>query len=288
MVSSMTAFARQDGAGDWGRGAWEVRSVNHRYLEIYLRLPDELRALETAVRERVGRSINRGKVDCSLRFSPAARSGSEFTLDMALAERLIRAARAIEDQLQEATPLSAADILRWPGVVETTAIDWERVAGPLLALLDATLSTLVESRRREGEKLGQLIAARCAEARDRIRALKACLPDIMVEIRQRLLNRVAEAGIELDSGRIEQEVVVLAAKLDVAEELDRLEAHLDEVLRVLDLDAPTGRRLDFLMQELNREANTLGAKSAHLASSAAALELKVLIEQMREQVQNIE
>lgn len=288
MVCSMTAFARQSGEGTWGRGAWEIRSVNHRYLDISIRLPDELRPLETEIRERVNRAIRRGKLECTLKYYAAGKLESAFSLNMELAGRIIDAGSKVQSLLDERAPLNALDILRWPGVLESAAIDLEQVGGPILELLDDALDNLVAARRREGSKLRSLVETRCRDARKQVAMLRDRLPQILEDINERIKTRLTEAQVELEAGRLEQELVLLAAKLDVAEELDRLDAHIEEVLRILGQDEAIGRRLDFLMQEMNREANTLGSKSAHIQTTTASVDLKVLVEQMREQVQNIE
>jgi len=288
MVSSMTAFARESGEGEWGKATWELRSVNHRYLDVTLRLPEELRALESAVREHAARALRRGKVDCTLRFEATAGADHALTVNAPMLGQLAGALATVRTMLPDTAPANALDVLRWPGVVAGAAIDAEHLGAPLLALLDRALQTLVRTRQREGDKLQALIAARCAAARAEVVQLREQMPAILAEVRERLQGRLAELREEFDAARLEQEIALYAAKLDVAEELDRLDAHLEEVVRVLGENDAIGRRLDFLMQELHREANTLGSKSAHLASTAASVELKVLIEQMREQVQNIE
>ncbi len=288
MVSSMTAFARQVAEGDWGKATWELRSVNHRFLDVSLRLPEDLRGLEGAVRERLAAKLKRGKVDCTLRYEPPGGGATRLTVNDALLDAVIAAAQDVAARLPQSTPLAPLDLLRWPGVIDTADVDAERIGAAVLQLLDAALEELVATRTREGEKLKGMLSSRCELARGESTRLRARMPEILAEYDARLRARVAELLTAADPGRIEQEVALLAAKIDVAEELDRLEAHLEEVARVLADDDAIGRRLDFLMQELHREANTLGSKSAHLASTAASVELKVLIEQMREQVQNIE
>jgi len=288
MVSSMTAFARCTGQGEYSHTVWEMRSVNHRYLEISVRLPEELRGLESAVRERISGLLQRGKVECLLRHNLMTADVSGPAINMSLVRRLAKACRDIDAEVHAPSSLSAIDLLRWPGVVEGETPDMETMSGPLLQLLDSTLVTLVEVRRREGAKLKALIEERCALAAGQIATLRDRLPEIMEGLKERLRTRALELASGLDPGRFEQEMLLLALKLDVAEELDRLETHLGEVSRILRDGGAIGRRLDFLMQEMNREANTIASKSAHVETTGASVELKVLIEQMREQVQNIE
>ena len=298
MVHSMTAFAREEIDADWGAAAWELRSVNHRYLDVSLRLPEELRSLDAGVRERVAARVRRGKVDCSLRVQPAAgRGGAGFSLDLDLAGRLLDATRKVEAAARRAPrtpgglpllPPSALDVLRWPGVVEPPGIDRESVGSAALQLLDRALDTLVAARAREGAKLGGLVAGRCEEAADITARVRAVLPEVQERYRARLLARLDEARAGADPDRLAHELVMFASRTDVAEELDRLDAHVAEVRDALGSGSPIGRRLDFLMQELQREANTLGSKSADPDTTRASVDLKVLIEQMREQVQNIE
>jgi uncharacterized protein (TIGR00255 family) len=280
----MTAFARQAGDGEWGKAVWEIRTVNHRYLETSLRLPEDLRALETDIRERIAQKLHRGKVDCTLRYSPSGQLQSDFSLNRSLVTRLVNTAREIEP----GCTINPLDLMRWPGVLDITALDADALRPTLLALLDRTLEQLLAARAREGAKLRDAILARRSSALAQVELLRVRAPEIVAGLRARYTQRVMELGPDLDQGRLEQECALLAQKLDVDEELDRLAAHLAEVERVLQEAGPIGRRLDFLTQEMHREANTVGAKSAHIETTNASLELRVLIEQMREQVQNIE
>lgn len=286
MIASMTAFARLEDSGDWGRAVWEIRTVNHRYLEIGLRLPDDMRVLENRIRERISAKIQRGKVDCSLRYEPDETNMGDITINQVLADKLISAARDLP--LGSSTQINPIDILRWPGVINRETPDAEAIGGPLLTLLDATMDLILENRLREGEKLAALLVERCNAAAVCVKATRTRLPEIMDAIRERIIARSLELASEIDRDRLEQEMVILAQKLDVAEELDRLETHIEEVRRILTTAEAKGRRLDFLMQEMNREANTLGSKAGSIDVSNASVELKVLIEQMREQIQNIE
>ncbi|HKK15089.1 MAG TPA: YicC/YloC family endoribonuclease [Gammaproteobacteria bacterium] len=288
MTASMTAFGRTEYDGDAGHIIWEIRTVNHRYLEISLRLPEELRNLESRIREQISARISRGKVDCTLRFEAVISGSQGLTINPDLVTALLESANTIMTSIPEPAPINAIDILRWPGVITQKTPDPEVIGKLLLEQLDKTLDIVLDTRRREGEKLRTIVLERCDSALALVREIKRRLPEIMSLMREKLLGRAQELEMDLDVERLEQEVLLLAQKYDVAEEMDRLEMHIVEVRCVLDSDEPVGRRLDFLMQELNREANTLGSKSAHYDYSNASVELKVLIEQMREQIQNIE
>ncbi len=288
MVSSMTAFSRQAGQGEWAGAIWELRSVNHRYLEISVRLPEELRGLEGRVRDLVGSRIQRGKIDCVLRYSPAESDSMAPVLRLELVRRLIDACERVNALLDRPAPISAVELLRWPGAVALAPPDVEAIGEPLLRILDTALSALVEARRREGGRLRSVIEERCAAAAARLAWLRERVPEIMSALKDRFMSRVPELASGMEPGRLEQEMMLLAQRLDVAEELDRLEIHLDEVKSSFGTASPIGRRLDFLLQEMNREANTIASKSAHAETTSSAVELKVFIEQMREQVQNIE
>ena len=288
MIASMTAFGRTEETAEIGHILWEIRSVNHRYLEISTRLPEDLRMLETAVREHISNRVKRGKIDCNLRFEPVNTVNKELSLNRELMIALIKSAETVQAELSNANNINPVDILRWPGVINRETPDPETVGGPLLNQLDATLDLLINTRQREGGKLKTIILERCSSASTIIEGLRKKLPAIIDNLRERLSVKAQELSIEIDKERLEQELLLLVQKHDVDEELDRLETHINEVKRVLESSEPVGRRLDFLMQELNREANTLGSKTAHVDTSNASVDLKVLIEQMREQVQNIE
>jgi uncharacterized protein (TIGR00255 family) len=288
MIRSMTAFARQEIDTDQGTLSWEIRSVNHRYLEIGLRLPEELRALESAVREKVNARLGRGKVDCTCRYRPVAAGAAPVLLDENTLTRLLDACHAVNARLPENAALNALELLRWPGVVLEQEVDTGPLQKSALALLDQALDELLVSREREGAQIHGLLTRRCDAMSELVVRARRLLPDIRTAMREKLLARLAELDTPADPGRLEQELVFLIQKIDVDEELDRLGGHLEEVRRVLERREPVGRRLDFLMQELNREANTLGSKSAAAETTTISVELKVLIEQMREQVQNVE
>jgi uncharacterized protein (TIGR00255 family) len=288
MTCSMTAFARCEGSTKNGLLVWELRSVNHRFSEVSPRLPEELRFLEPRVRERIAVCIKRGKIDANLRYQLVAAEDLPIEIDRELTVRLTRVTREVDQLLYNPAPVNALEVLRWPGVIKVPEQDIERLSIDVLALLDDALAELLETRAREGAKLKAIIETRCEAVEAQVATVVARLPEILQTLRGRLQERVQEIQAELDPARVEQEIVILIHKADVDEELDRLHTHVTEVRRVLEQDEPVGRRLDFLMQELNREANTLGSKSVHVDLTNASVNLKVLIEQMREQIQNIE
>ena len=288
MAYSMTAFARQERVKDWGAMTLEIRSVNHRYLDVSLRIPEDFRNLESKIRERISDKLARGKVDVSLRFSRTDTIDSDIIINKELIQQIANASREIDHILYNPQGISSLEILRWPGVIKTPELDSSALTSGLFELLDVTLDDLMEGRAREGEKLEELIQQRCDAISNVIHAVKKRLPEIMQIWREKLIKRIQEASVEVDENRLEQELAIIAQKTDVDEELDRLVTHITEVERVLKDQKPIGRRLDFLMQELNREANTLGSKSIDTETTKASVDLKVLIEQMREQIQNIE
>jgi len=302
MIRSMTGFARRETQGPWGIVLCELRTVNHRYLEVGLRLPDEFRSLETEARQLMAAALRRGKVDATLHFRPAAATASALQLnETALAEVLARL-QDIAAQMQGpnagTVALSAAgspsqtvnlmDVLRWPGVVREGERDLSPAFVAVTELLKASLAELNDSRAREGARIRELILQRCAAIQAQVSAIRTRLPEISGRLRTRLMERLGQLAATMDNERLQQEMVLYAHKLDVDEELDRLQSHLTEVTSVLDSSEPAGRRLDFLMQELNREANTLSSKSQDVETTRAAVDMKVSIEQMREQIQNIE
>jgi uncharacterized protein (TIGR00255 family) len=287
MTLSMTAFARRGADSPVGTLVWELRSVNHRYLETSTRLPDELRAIEGAVRDAIGARLERGKVDATLKFQPN-QSVTGLALDGEQARTLLKAGEDVRALSQDLAPLAIADVLQWPGVLKLPGLDAEALARQALELLGQALGDMVATRQREGARLRELIEERLRAIRDILDRLAVLLPEVARDHRTRLEARLGEIRAQLDPARLEQELVVYATRADVTEEVDRLRAHVAEVARVLGGTGQVGRRLDFLMQELNREANTLASKSVDLRLTNYAIELKVLIEQMREQVQNIE
>lgn len=288
MTSSMTAFSRQQQEQDWGSLTWEIRSVNHRYLETSVRLPESFRSLENAVREAIRKRLTRGKVECQLRFQSEAKVSSDLHLNTELIRQLIQANIDIEQITGTSSSLNSMEVLRWPGVIEEQDFDKSSIEKQALSLFGAALDDLVASRDREGAELEGFVKQRIDSVREIVVNLREKMPDILAKQKQNLLDRLAELQAELEPTRLEQEVSLLAQKADVEEELDRLDSHLNEVERVMGAKGQKGRRLDFLMQELNREANTLSSKSIVVETTLSAVELKVLIEQMREQIQNIE
>jgi uncharacterized protein (TIGR00255 family) len=289
MIRSMTGFARRERQGPWGTLTCELRSVNHRYLELSLRLPEDLRSLENDARQILGGLLRRGKVDAGvyLRGSPATVAALE--LNASLAEQVLaRAADVSRISGGTAGAPDPLDVLRWPGVIRETERDISPLAAEATLLLRETAADLNDARAREGARIREMLAQRCEALRDIVATLRAKLPELAARIRTRVAERVAQLGTQVDPERLEQEIVLLAYKMDVEEELDRLGSHLTETLQVLDSTEPAGRRLDFLMQEFNREANTLSSKSQDVEMTRAAVDMKVLIEQMREQVQNVE
>ena len=287
MVHSMTAFARVERAGTQGTLIWELRSVNHRYLEPHLRLPEAFRDLEGAVREALRQGISRGKVECTLRFTEENASKS-LQVDQERARQLVEAAETVAGLIKNPAPLNPLAVLSWPGVLVADAADPQALNQEALGLFEDALAELKNGRNREGAELARLINERLDSMSQEVATLRTQVPQMLAAQRQKILDRFTDMKAELDPQRLEQEMVLLAQKSDVAEELDRLATHVTEVRRVLKSVGAAGRRLDFLMQELNREANTLGSKAFDPRSTQSAVNLKVLIEQMREQVQNIE
>lgn len=288
MIQSMTAFARAQAQGNWGTAVCELRSINHRYLEISVRMPENLHALEASMRERIRHYIRRGKIECHIRYQPGDVTGTAITINTHLAQELCKATGVIGGMLTHAAPVNPMDILHWPGILQIAEIDLETIQDEMLKLLEKGLQDLVDARLREGAELKQLFTQRLENMKTELAKVRHRLPEIYSTQRARLVARFSEAKVELDSSRFEQELVLYAQKIDVAEELERLDAHISEVRRILKQGGTAGRRLDFLMQELNREANTLGSKSVDVDTTRASVELKVLIEQIREQVQNVE
>lgn len=287
MIHSMTAFARAEQAGTHGTLSWELRSVNHRYLEPHLRLPESFRDLEGAVREALRNGLSRGKVECTLRFSDDS-TGKALQVDLERAAQLVAAAESVASLIKQPAALNPLEVLGWPGVLVANAADPQALNQNALALFTEALNELKKGREREGAELAKLLNERLDSILEQVVTLRELVPQMLATQRQKILDRCADMQAELDPQRLEQELVILAQKSDVAEELDRLSTHVSEVRRVLKSGGQAGRRLDFLMQELNREANTLGSKAFDTRSTQAAVNLKVLIEQMREQVQNIE
>lgn len=288
MIRSMTGFARRECQGPWGTLVCELRTVNHRYLEISLRLPEDLRALDNDARQAIGAALRRGKADANLYLKTSAGTARRLELDQAILDELLARLEDVRSRVDASAPLNALDILRWPGVIREAEGDVRPVLTAALALLRESLQELNDTRLREGQRIRELLASRCSAMSVQVEFVKTRLPEVSLKLRQRLVERISQLGATPDTERLEQELVLYAHKMDVDEELDRLAGHLQEVKSVLDATEPAGRRLDFLMQELNREANTLSSKSQDADTTRAAVDMKVMIEQMREQIQNVE
>ena len=290
MTSSMTAFARVQVQEDWGSLVWEIRSVNHRYLEPHFRLPEQMREIEPGLREILRKQLSRGKIECGLRYQ-LAESEQELNLNLSMLEKLKAALLEVNNQLSTdvaVNPVNPLDVLQWPGVQATEETEMAVVHKAALKAFGDAIAELKGMRQREGAELEKFINARLDGIVEEVSNLRRVLPEILDAQRQKILDRLEEAKAELNPERLEQEMVILAQKMDVDEELDRLGTHVSEVRRTLSGKGAIGRRLDFLMQELNREANTLSSKSINAGLTQTAVNLKVLIEQMREQIQNIE
>jgi len=289
MIKSMTAFARVEELNNFGNIVCELRSVNHRYLDLSLRVPESFSLLEPQIRENIRRDVQRGKVEFFLRVQNDETVNSEIKINNSLVSNLqkviLEVGDIFKDKIKKVNPI---EILNWPGVLSSAKIDLYLLQNNIMQLLKKTLAAFSEAREREGAELKKLFLERLNKMKIQLTNVRKCLPEIEIAQRNKLIERFNLAKIELDTPRLEQELVLFAQKIDVSEELDRLDAHIAEVTRILEVGGAAGRRLDFLMQELNREANTLGSKSVNVAVTRASIELKVLIEQMREQVQNIE
>jgi len=288
MLHSMTGFARQIAETPSGTLTCEMRAVNHRYLDLQFRLPEELRVKETELRQQVAETLKRGKVECNLHYRRMVGGDQELAIDADLVRQIAARAREAAGILGSDRQPDPVDVLRWPGVVLEPSVDAEPLFDEVRRVLADTLDALDEMRRSEGARISAMIESRCGDVRRIAASVRARLPDVLQAVRERQRDRLAKLDIDADPDRLETELALVAQKLDVDEELDRLESHVVEILEVLERDEPVGRRLDFLMQELNREANTLGSKSADTETTRAAVELKVIIEQMREQIQNVE
>ncbi|MEH6589399.1 MAG: YicC/YloC family endoribonuclease [Halioglobus sp.] len=284
----MTAFARETIDTDQGTVTVELRSVNHRYLDLSFKIPDSMRQIELKLREKATKDLARGKLDCLIRVQARPQQASAISLNQEQLSALLKASAIVAEQLPEARPISPLEILQFPGIIGGGNSQEEDLLSAAGSLFSTALSSMVDNRQREGEKLKQMVLDRLEQVAIEVTATRAILPDLMSAQREKILARINDLDIEVDSNRLEQELVHQAQKADIDEELDRLEAHIDEVRRTLGKGGPCGRRLDFLMQELNREANTLSSKSVSTSTTQNAVTLKVLIEQMREQIQNIE
>ena len=288
MTSSMTAFARQQSEHAWGTLVWEIRSVNHRYLEPAFRLPESIRQLEGPLREQMRSRIQRGKVEAQLKLITSTVEDNHISINHEILEELHQATADIRRQFPDCGPLNPVDILKWPGLVVKQEQDNKLLEEKTLELFDATLTALQQQREREGEQLQILIEDRLQQVSRIVAAIRQQLPEILLAQSERIKSQFADLQLQLDPTRLEQEIVLITQKADIHEELDRIDTHVREVGHTLSQKGQIGRRLDFLMQELNREANTLCSKAIVTSTTFGAVELKVLIEQMREQIQNIE
>ena len=288
MLRSMTGFARSERQTEFGDLAWEVRSVNHRYLDLQFRLPDVLRGSEAEFRRAAGERLGRGKVDLTLSLRRNGGARRELAIDEALVGRIAEGVAVVRERFGETGAVDPLEVLRWPGVIEDPPLARDALLAESLALLEEALATLDEMRRAEGARLAETLASRTDDVARIAAAVRARRPEVLAGIEQKLRERLARLEVEAEPGRLETELAIIAQKMDVEEELDRLDSHIEELRSALGRDEPVGRRLDFLMQEFNREANTLGSKSGDAETTRASVELKVLIEQMREQIQNIE
>ncbi|MGP2484858.1 YicC/YloC family endoribonuclease [Pantoea eucalypti] len=287
MIRSMTAYARSEAKGEWGSAAWELRSVNQRYLETYIRLPEQFRGLEPVIRERIRQRLTRGKIECNLRYDADPSAQGELMLNETLAKQLVQAANWVKMQSDEGA-INPLDILRWPGVMSAQEQDLDAINTQLLQALDGALDDFIAARESEGTALKAMIEQRLESVSQEVSKVRAQMPDVIKWQRERLVAKLEDAEVQLENNRLEQELVMMAQRVDVSEELDRLDAHVKETYNILKKKEAVGRRLDFMMQEFNRESNTLASKSINAEITTSAIELKVLIEQMREQIQNIE
>jgi uncharacterized protein (TIGR00255 family) len=287
MIYSMTAFARKQFKGDWGTAVWEIRSVNQRYLESYFRLPEQFRGLEVNLKDIFRKRVQRGKIECSLRFEASSSNDNALSMNQELAAQVIQNTQWILDKAGNGN-FNAIDVMNWPGVMQTPEQDLDAVTVELMVGFEQTLNEFIDARAAEGTNLAAFIEQRLSAIGEQANKVRSYMPEVQAWQKARILKKFEDAKVDLDSTRVEQELVMLAQKTDVAEELDRLDSHISESRKVLKKGGPVGRRLDFMMQEFNREANTLGSKVINSEITAAAVECKVLIEQMREQVQNIE
>ncbi|MDN6115483.1 MAG: YicC family protein, partial [Enterobacterales bacterium] len=281
MIRSMTAYARREIKGNWGSAAWELRSVNQRYLETYIRLPEQFRSLEPVVRERLRTRLTRGKIECNLRFELDPSAQSSMILNEKLAKQLVEAANWVKMQSDEGE-INPLEVLRWPGVMSAAEQDLDVISTELMAALESAIDDFIDAREREGNALKAMIEQRLEGVSTEVAKVRQQMPEILQWQRERLVSKLEEAQVQLENNRLEQELVLMAQRVDVAEELDRLEAHVKETYVILKKKEAVGRRLDFMMQEFNRESNTLASKSINADVTASAIELKVLIEQMRE------
>ena len=287
-IQSMTAYARGQFTDENSSLEWELRSVNHRYLDVNLYLPSSLLSDQNELKEQIRKTLKRGKIEAKLSYESTSANAQKVTINQAQLKALLDAQQQIETLTKKANSLSTIDILNWEGVIETPSADLSNVTKQAHKLLEKTLEDLIATRLREGQQLSQFIAIRCDEIIAIVDSVRSRRKEVLLALREKVLKRIANLDLSIDENRLEQELVIQAQRLDVSEEIDRLTAHIQEVKLVLQRKDAVGRRLDFLMQELNREVNTLGSKSNDSKTTQAVVDLKVLVEQMREQVQNIE
>ncbi len=288
MLHSMTGFARESVETDTGTLTWEIRAVNHRYLDVQFKLPEDLRPKEQAFRQQAGASLGRGKVECALYFRRAVHQDSEIQIDTDLVELIGHRISELTSKLPNVAAVNPIEILRWPGVVLQNDADAEPLFEQAATLFDKALAAINDMRSNEGDRIAEMIGSRCEDIATIGASVRKRMPEVLAATRAKQKERIDKLDVEADPARLEVELALIAQKIDVDEELDRLDSHLVEIRSALKSKKPVGRRLDFLMQELNREANTLGSKSADAETTKAAVDLKVLIEQMREQIQNVE
>jgi len=284
----MTAFASGSDEQDWGALTWELRSVNHRYLDVQIKLPEDLRSIENSIRNRLAERVKRGKVECVLRCRLSQRQQTDICVNEAYAAAIVKACLSISKSLHQPSEMNVIEVLKWPGVVENPQIDFTHISQAASVLFARVLDSFCEARQSEGGRLQLMLEARTAAMQPIVSRERQRRPQIAQQMREKLMRKLGELNASYDKDRFEQELVYMAQKMDIDEELDRLGSHLSEIESIFKRDEPIGRRLDFILQELNREANTLGSKSTDIETTQASVELKVLIEQMREQVQNIE
>ncbi len=288
MLSSMTSFARQQAQGDWGSATWEIRTVNHRYLEVYFRLPDDFRVLEQQCREKISEYLSRGKVDVNLKFQSGFVAHPEIKLNQDMLNALSKATQIVESVFPKTGAINPLHILQWPGVVQNSELAIDSIAVPILNALDESLKELTRVRQREGMAISSLLVDRLNQMQTQLDVVIQRLPEINQQLRAKLVGKLKDVNVVVDNDRLEQELVYYVQRIDVSEELDRLATHILECHRIIKKGGAIGRRFDFLLQELNREANTLASKSVDTLQTHAAVNMKVLIEQLREQVQNLE
>lgn len=288
MIASMTAFAHHSAHGEWGHAIWEIRSVNHRYLDLNFKIPDNFREWEQSWRHLAAKSLHRGKVDCSLTYLPSEQTAVHYKLNKDLVEQLVFHGRVVARHPSVSENFSAFELLQWPGVLHPVQKDLAFIKSHLTELFEKTLNTLENARFREGKAIGKHLVQKLNKVADHVKHVRKHLPECREALKQKIIQRVEELQLTLDPQRLEQELVLYVQRIDVEEEMERLDTHAKEAIRVIGQEGPAGRRLDFLMQEMGREANTLASKSQNTGVTQEAIELKVLIEQMREQIQNVE